>query len=70
MLHHRSWSTDVCIGDLVAFRMKLESGTAAEQHGVVVRVDGLHPEAFLVETFEGETFTVFPFEMTILSQAH
>lgn len=70
MLNHRAWVTDATIGDLVAFRMKLESGTADEQHGVIVGMCNMHPEAFSVETFEGETFTVFPFEMTILSKTH
>ncbi len=68
-LRDKHWVTDACIGDLVAFRMKVESGKlTVEQSGVIVGMCNFHPEAFLVETFEGVTFTVFPFEMTILNQ--
>ena len=70
-LHGQSWVTDVRIGDLVLFRVKVESGRLTEeQSGVVVSVCNFHPEAFLVETFEGQTFTVFPFEMTILNHVN
>jgi hypothetical protein len=68
-LHGQSWVTDVRIGDLVSFRVKVESGRLTEeQNGVVVSACNFHPEAFLVENLDGQTFTVFPFEMTILSR--
>ena len=74
-LHDYEWITDVRIGDFVQFECPVPAtgnwGTSEPKitnNGGVIACANANPECFFVEAIDGNVFTVFPFEMKILSR--